>query len=162
MSISDQQTALGQAAPERIKASHALEGDAAGLANFYRSWASSYDLDVCREEYCGPTVLAELASALQAAYLVKDRRATEILDAGSGTGLIGGQLKRLGFQLLDVFDLSDEMAQKAQQIRILPPYRRRCRPQPAAVRLHQCELRHYSLLRRLMLAPLVRRSRLKL
>ncbi|MER8930649.1 class I SAM-dependent methyltransferase [Mesorhizobium sp. M0915] len=110
----DQQTALEEAA-ERIKASHALAGDAARLAHFYRSWASSYDLDVGREEYCGPTVVAELASAVQTAYLANQRAAVAILDAGCGTGLVGVQLKRLGFQLLDGFDLSEEMAEKARK-----------------------------------------------
>lgn len=39
MSISGRQTALGQAALERIKASRALRGDAARLAHFYHGWA---------------------------------------------------------------------------------------------------------------------------
>lgn len=112
MSISD------QAALERIKASHALDGDAARLAHFFCGWARSYDSDVGREEYCAPTVVAELASAVQTAYLPKDRAATEILDAGCGTGLVGGQMKRLGLQLPDGFDLSDEVAEKARQIRV--------------------------------------------
>ncbi|MET3524500.1 hypothetical protein ABID25_006371 [Mesorhizobium abyssinicae] len=45
-----------------------------------------------------PPVLAELASAVQAAYLPKDRAAAEILDAGYGTGLVTGQMKRLGLR----------------------------------------------------------------
>ncbi|WP_292176058.1 class I SAM-dependent methyltransferase [Mesorhizobium sp.] len=94
MSISDRQTASGQAALERIKASLALDCNAVRLAHFYRGWARSYDLDVGSEEYREPTA--------------KDREATEILDAGCGAGIVGGQLKRLGFQVLDGFDLSDE------------------------------------------------------
>ncbi|MER8961754.1 class I SAM-dependent methyltransferase [Mesorhizobium sp. M0701] len=115
MNTLDQRTALEQAARKRIKDSHALGGHSGRLAHFYRGWANSYDLDVGREEYCGPTVVAELASAVQAAYLANDRAAIAILDAGCGTGLVGVQLKRLGFQLLDGFDLSEEMAEKARK-----------------------------------------------
>ncbi|MET2832459.1 class I SAM-dependent DNA methyltransferase [Mesorhizobium shangrilense] len=118
MNTLDQRTALEQAAQKRIKDSHALDGDVGRLAHFYRGWASSYDLDVGREGYCGPTVVAELAGAVQTAYLANDRAAIAILDAGCGTGLVGAQLKRLGFQLLDGFDLSEEMAGKARKTRV--------------------------------------------
>lgn len=113
----DQQTALEEAA-ERIKASHALNGDVDRLTHFYSGWASSYDLDVCREEYCGPTVVAELAGTVQTAYLASERTAIAILDAGCGTGLVGGELERLGFRLIDGIDLSEEMAEKARQTRV--------------------------------------------
>ncbi|WP_031245647.1 class I SAM-dependent methyltransferase [Mesorhizobium sp. LNJC384A00] len=113
----DQKTALEEAA-ERIKASHALDGDVDRLTHFYSGWASSYDLDVGREEYCGPTVVAELAGTVQTAYLASERTAIAILDAGCGTGLVGAQLKRLGFQLLDGCDLSEEMAEKARKTRV--------------------------------------------
>lgn len=115
MNTLDQRTALDQAARKHIKDSHALDGDVARLAHFYRGWAGSYELDVGREGYCGPTVVAELASAVQTAYLANERAAIAILDAGCGTGLVGAQLKRLGFQLLDGFDLSGEMAEKARK-----------------------------------------------
>ncbi|MER9618770.1 class I SAM-dependent methyltransferase [Mesorhizobium sp. M0207] len=115
MNTRDQQTTLEQAARERIKDSHALDGDAGRLKHFYRGWASSYDLDVDRDGYCGPTIVAELAGAVQTAYLASDRAAIAILDAGCGTGLVGVQLKRLGFRLLDGFDLSEEMAEKARK-----------------------------------------------
>ncbi|BCH12645.1 type 11 methyltransferase (plasmid) [Mesorhizobium sp. 131-3-5] len=113
----NQQTGPEQAARKRIKDSHALDGDVGRLAHFYRGWASSYELDVDREGYCGPTVVAELASAMQTAYFANERAAIAILDAGCGTGLVGAQLKRLGFQLLDGFDLSEEMAEKARKTR---------------------------------------------
>lgn len=111
----DQRTALEQAARKRIKDSHALDGDVDRLTHFYRGWANSYELDVGRDGYCGPTVVAELAGTVQAAYLANDRAAIAILDAGCGTGLVGVQLKRLGFQLLDGCDLSEEMAEQARK-----------------------------------------------
>ncbi|MER9007637.1 class I SAM-dependent methyltransferase [Mesorhizobium sp. M0862] len=115
MNILDQRTALEQAARKRIQDSHALDGDAGRLANFYRSWASSYELDVGRDGYCGPTVVAELAGTVQTAYFANERAAIAILDAGCGTGLVGVQLERLGFRLIEGLDLSEEMAEKARQ-----------------------------------------------
>lgn len=118
MNTLDQQTALEQAARKRIKDSHALDGDAGRLANFYRGWASSYDLDVGRDGYCGPMIVAELAGAVQTAYLARHRTAIAVLDAGCGTGLVGVELERLGFRLIDGIDLSEEMAEKARRTRV--------------------------------------------
>ncbi|MER8621749.1 methyltransferase domain-containing protein, partial [Mesorhizobium sp. M1409] len=115
MNTLDQQAELEQAAQKRIKDSHALDGDVGRLAHFYRGWASSYELDVGREGYCGPTVVAEIASAVQTAYFANERAAIAILDAGCETGLVGVQLERLGFRLVDGFDLSEEMAEKARK-----------------------------------------------
>ncbi|MER8727771.1 class I SAM-dependent methyltransferase [Mesorhizobium sp. M1027] len=115
MNTLDQQTAPEQAVQERIKASHALDGDAGRLADLYRGWASAFDLDVGRVGYCGPMIVAELAGAVQTAYLAGQRNAIAILDAGCGTGLVGVELERLGFRLIDGFDLSEEMAEKARQ-----------------------------------------------
>ncbi|WP_192254180.1 class I SAM-dependent DNA methyltransferase [Mesorhizobium silamurunense] len=113
MKIPDQQSALDQTA--RKNPSHAPETDVGYLAQYYRDRAGTYDLYVGRQGYCGPLVVAELAAAIQTAYLAKERAATTILDAGCGTGLVGLQLKRLGFQLIDGFDLIGEMAEKAQE-----------------------------------------------
>ncbi|RUW33142.1 class I SAM-dependent methyltransferase [Mesorhizobium sp. M2A.F.Ca.ET.015.02.1.1] len=110
----DQRTALEQAARKRIKDSHALDGDIDRLTRFYRGWASSYELDVGRDGYCGPMIVAELAGTVQTAYLASQRPAIAILDAGCGTGLVGVELKRLGFQLIDGIDLSEEMVKEAR------------------------------------------------
>ncbi|MER8950788.1 class I SAM-dependent methyltransferase [Mesorhizobium sp. M0809] len=118
MNTPDQQKALEQAARERIKDSHALDGDVGRLTNFYREWASSYELDVGLDGYCGPMIVAELAGAVQTAYLAKQRTAIAILDAGCGTGLVGVELERLGFRLIDGIDLSEEMAEQARQTRV--------------------------------------------
>ncbi|MES0132888.1 hypothetical protein [Mesorhizobium sp. M0029] len=39
------------------------------MANFYREWAGSHELDVGRDGYCGPTIVAELVGAVQTPYL---------------------------------------------------------------------------------------------
>ncbi|ESZ05512.1 type 11 methyltransferase [Mesorhizobium sp. L2C085B000] len=115
MKTLDQQTALGQAARKRIKDSHALDSDVSRLTDFYREWATSYELDVGRDGYCGPMIVAELAGAVQTAYLARQRATIPVLDAGCGTGLVGVELERLGFRLIDGIDLCKEMAEKAQQ-----------------------------------------------
>ncbi|MFD1984348.1 class I SAM-dependent DNA methyltransferase [Mesorhizobium newzealandense] len=113
MNTLTEQTALEEAAQKRIKESHSLNGDADRLAKYYRGWADSYELDVEREQYCGPVIVAELTGALQAAYVDGPRAATTILDAGCGTGLVGMELERLGFRSIDGFDLSEAMVEKA-------------------------------------------------
>ncbi|RVB72056.1 MULTISPECIES: class I SAM-dependent methyltransferase [unclassified Mesorhizobium] len=117
MNTPDQQTAQEQAARKRIKDSHALDSDPSRLANFYRGWARSYEMDVDRDGYCGPMIVAELAGAVQTAYLARQRTAIAILDAGCGTGLVGVELERLGFRLIDGIDLSEEMVEQARQTR---------------------------------------------
>ncbi|MCO5965427.1 class I SAM-dependent DNA methyltransferase [Sinorhizobium meliloti] len=114
MDIVDQQNARRQAAQKRITASRGLSGDADRLAQSYREWADSYELDVDRECYCGPSIVAELAGAVQAAYIGRRRAATAILDAGCGTGLVGIQLEHLGFRLIDGFDPSEALAEMAR------------------------------------------------
>ncbi len=115
MDTVDQRNVLRQAAQKRIKASRGLCGDADRLEQSYCEWADSYELDVDRERYCGPSIVAELAGAVQAAYIGRERAATAILDAGCGTGLVGIQLEHLGFRLIDGFDLSEAMAEMARQ-----------------------------------------------
>lgn len=76
-----------------------------------------------------PTVVEELADAVQAAYLANGPAAIAILDAGCRTGLVGVQLKRLGFHLLDGFDLSEEdMVGKALKSRVSSHVRKRVDP----------------------------------
>ncbi|MER9826668.1 class I SAM-dependent methyltransferase [Mesorhizobium sp. M0115] len=114
MNTPDRETVLDQSARKRTEISR-LEADAGRLARVYGGWASSYDLDVSCENYCGPIVVAELAGAVQTAYLPRGRGAITVLDAGCGTGLVGVQLSRLGFRLIDGFDLTEEMAEKARR-----------------------------------------------
>ncbi|MER9546902.1 class I SAM-dependent methyltransferase [Mesorhizobium sp. M0437] len=114
MNSPDRETVLDQSARKRAEISY-LEGDAGRLARFYREWASSYDLDVGSERYSAPMIVSELAGAVQTAYLASERGAITVLDAGCGTGLVGVQLSRFGFQLIDGFDLTEEMAGNARR-----------------------------------------------
>ncbi|MGX5805157.1 class I SAM-dependent DNA methyltransferase [Bradyrhizobium sp. Arg314] len=118
MNIVDEPTALEQAARKRLKDVLGLDGDADRLAKFYREWANSYDLDTIHYGYCGPMIVAELAGVVQMAYLARERAAISIMDAGCGTGLVGVELERLGFRVIDGFDLSEEMAEKARHTHV--------------------------------------------
>ncbi|MGX5851556.1 class I SAM-dependent DNA methyltransferase [Mesorhizobium sp. PL10] len=115
MNTGDKQNANQKPSRKRFKASQALHGDADRLAQYYREWASSYEQDLEREHYRGPSVVAELAGAVQGAYIGHERAAVTILDAGCGTGLVGVELDYLGFRLIDGFDLCETMAEMARQ-----------------------------------------------
>ncbi|RMI14804.1 class I SAM-dependent DNA methyltransferase [Sinorhizobium meliloti] len=114
MDIVDQLNARRQAEQMQVTTSRELCGDADRLAQSYREWADTYELDVDSERYAGPSIVAELAGAVQAAYIGRRRAATAILDAGCGTGLVGIQLEHLGFRLIDGFDPSETMAVMAR------------------------------------------------
>ena len=92
-----------------------LDGDPQKVRAYYDEWASKYEIDVGESEYSGP----ELAAKLFQQFNRSGRQAVcysfDILDAGCGTGLVGVELAKLGYQCIDGFDLSDVMAQKATE-----------------------------------------------
>jgi predicted TPR repeat methyltransferase len=88
-----------------IDAALHLDGDPQNVKRYYADWARSYDRDVGAADYSGPVIAARLLCE----YL-RDRDA-RILDAGCGTGLVGAELRALGFDPIDGFDLSPEMAE---------------------------------------------------
>ncbi len=102
-----------QESNETIQASHNLDGDVSKLKNYYKNWASNYDQDVRNQEYGGPEVIGNLASLIAVSYLHERPEDVRVLDAGCGTGLSGIALRESGFNLVDGFDLSDEMVLEA-------------------------------------------------
>lgn len=103
---------------DAVKQAHILDGDTSRLKNYYQHWADRYDHDVRNEQYSGPAYIADLLKHLPS----NDDMAVnpedpdiEILDAGCGTGLVGKELARRGYQHIDGFDLSPEMVDKAEQ-----------------------------------------------
>ena len=74
----------------------------------YLGWAKDYDTDVNSMGYRFPI----LGAAILARHLLKND--ATILDAGAGTGLVGGWLYDLGYTHLTALDLSPEMLQKAR------------------------------------------------
>lgn len=76
----------------------------------YDEWAATYEHDTTEGMgYAAPTHAAERLSAL-----LTDRPEAEILDAGCGTGLVGAALSGHGFEVIDGFDLSTAMLDKAR------------------------------------------------
>jgi predicted TPR repeat methyltransferase len=94
---------------EAIDAALQLDGDPQNVNAFYEDWARDYNLDVASAGYSGPEISARL--------LRRFRSSTDIdlLDAGCGTGLVGIELVRLGYERIDGFDLSESMADQARE-----------------------------------------------
>jgi SAM-dependent methyltransferase len=78
------------------------------LSKTYDAWASSYDADMLATGYAHPAVICGLT-----ARFVTNIDAA-ILDAGVGTGNIGGLLHSLGYTDLHGLDMSPGMIDKAR------------------------------------------------
>jgi len=79
------------------------------LARRYDQWAEDYDADLKRDfEYRAPEVTAEFF----ARYVPREAR---ILDAGTGTGMVGEVLTKLGYANLVAMDLSQGMLEVTRQ-----------------------------------------------
>lgn len=92
---------------EAIDAALHLDGDPDKVREFYEDWARSYNLDTSESGYSGPAIAARLLREhLQPT-------GNRLLDAGCGTGLVGVELRKLGYDLIDGFDLSPAMAAEA-------------------------------------------------
>lgn len=80
------------------------------LMDAYKEWATDYDTDtVNRFGY-----VAHIASAEALDKVLKDKDAA-ILDAGCGTGLVGEELVRRGYTVIDALDYSREMLDEAKR-----------------------------------------------
>ena len=78
------------------------------LARRYNEWAKDYDSDLERDfGWNGHVVATEVF----AKYVSSDAR---VIDVGVGTGLVGFELIKRGFSLLDGFDLSQGMLDEAK------------------------------------------------
>ncbi|MBK0327795.1 methyltransferase domain-containing protein [Rhodobacteraceae bacterium F11138] len=78
------------------------------IAAHYDAWAGAYDTDMSQAGYRHPSV----AVALLARHL--EAGASPILDAGAGTGLVGGWLGILGYPTVDGLDISQGMLDVAK------------------------------------------------
>lgn len=93
---------------DAIDAALHLDGDPENVRQFYEEWARTYNLDTTDSDYTGPAVSARLLQQ----YLPDTD--SQLLDAGCGTGLVGLELQKLGFERIDGFDLSEAMAELAR------------------------------------------------
>lgn len=85
-----------------------LDGDPDTIKAYYEDWAETYNDDTAATDYNGPRVAARLLKSA-----LEDGGA-RLLDAGCGTGLVGAELAKLGFDTIDGFDLSESMAELAR------------------------------------------------
>jgi predicted TPR repeat methyltransferase len=92
---------------DAIDAALKLDGDPSQVKSFYEDWAETYNLDTSDAEWIGPGIVARLVHRF-----MPDAGA-RLLDAGCGTGLVGVELKSLGYRNIDGFDLSATMAEQA-------------------------------------------------
>lgn len=98
-----------------------LNGETEKLAEYYKSWASTYDADVASHNYGLPeTMVATLAEAAGRHASVAWARdpSTIILDAGCGTGLVGAALAAAGYRTIDGVDLSPDMIELAKERKV--------------------------------------------
>ncbi|KAK3088380.1 hypothetical protein FSP39_018440 [Pinctada imbricata] len=77
----------------------------------YDQFSDVYDDDVRSSNYQGPRVTAE---AIATFFPENERQNIRIMDIGAGTGLVGEELLKLGFQNTDALEPSDGMLEKAK------------------------------------------------
>jgi predicted TPR repeat methyltransferase len=83
------------------------------LMQAYHEWADYYDHDLIDElSYVAPLE----ASSLLMSYM--ESRASRLLDAGCGTGLVGKCLYEFGYTHLDGLDYSKSMLKKAEEKKV--------------------------------------------
>ncbi|TVR85770.1 MAG: hypothetical protein EA428_15290 [Spirochaetaceae bacterium] len=73
------------------------------LMDAYKSWAGDYDSDLLGSF----GYVAHIASARALDRALETQTNAVILDAGSGTGLVGEELKKLGYTTMDALDYRD-------------------------------------------------------
>jgi predicted TPR repeat methyltransferase len=78
------------------------------LRERYNDWAKEYDQTLKEWGWSGPQFTAEIF----AKHVPKDAR---VLDIGAGTGLVGEQLRDLGYTNLSALDLSQGMMDEARK-----------------------------------------------
>ena len=97
-----------KARTERIQRVYAAS-DYAELTSEYNDWAAEYDADLKALGFSAPRA----GAGLLATY-VADKEA-RVLDAGAGTGMVGEELDRLGFQHITALDMSPGMLAAAAE-----------------------------------------------
>ena len=102
-----QQDEQAPSAEDRVQWVYAAQ-DAEQLERRYDAWAADYDADLEDDfGYVMPRAAAEAFSQ----YAPTDAK---VLDAGSGTGLVGVELRRLGYRDIHAMDMSRGMLDQAR------------------------------------------------
>lgn len=90
-----------------------LAGDTSKLVSFYDQWAADYDDDVASHGYGLPGMMVTMVTNAAGALSLPSPKATRVLDAGCGTGLVGVALQGAGYTDIVGVDLSGSMAERA-------------------------------------------------
>lgn len=89
------------------RVNHLQEGDSS--RDLYDDWSNNYDTHLVEDfGYISPQI------AVQALVEQGKTRDVEIIDYGCGTGLIGEELHRQGFESVDGVDISSGMLERAR------------------------------------------------
>lgn len=89
--------------------SHVIGGDRAISNKVYNDWAQTYEADMIEVKYFGPTKLMEYFNKLNVPKNAK------ILDVCAGTGGIGRELAKLGYEDIHAIDGAESMLAKAKE-----------------------------------------------
>ncbi len=99
-----------------IQRAFELAGDPDRITDYYDEWAATYDRDVGEERYAGPAMCVDVlrrCAGIVSTIDVTDPDLT-IVDGGCGTGLVGVELARAGYRVIDGVDLSPAMIEAAR------------------------------------------------
>ncbi len=97
-----------KARTERIQRVYRADGYD-NLVQEYNDWAGEYDADLKVLGFIGPRAAADMLAKYVTDLDVK------ILDAGSGTGMVGDELARHGFKRITALDMSPGMLMTANE-----------------------------------------------
>ncbi len=100
---------------EAVEAALNLDGDPKKVRAFYEEWTKNYDIDTTSSVYSGSRIAAKLFHQFSRSSEQEVCFSFNIMDAGCGTGFVGEELSKLGYECIDGFDLSDAMAKKATE-----------------------------------------------
>ncbi len=99
-----------------IQRAFELDGDADRITAYYDEWAENYDHDVGEERYAGPSMCVDTMRRCRGLVpgLDLDDPDLTIVDGGCGTGLVGVEVARHGYRVIDGVDLSPAMVDAAR------------------------------------------------
>ncbi|XP_069114402.1 methyltransferase-like protein 27 [Argopecten irradians] len=81
------------------------------MTQYYEKWSDKYDKDAVLDGYQGPALVANALASMYS----DSRENIRILDVAAGTGLVGEQLAKQGFVLIEALDPSQGMLDKAKE-----------------------------------------------
>ena len=96
---------------------------------YYDNWAEDYDKDVANNDYVGPEYLVNYFLEMSKngkISLPHDISDLKVIDVGCGTGFVGVELKKAGFEYIDGVDNSQGMVDQAYKTGVYETLIGRC------------------------------------